>query len=304
MVLQLSILFLSFLVLYLGAEFTLSSAEKIGRYFGIPSLIVGLLIIGFGTSLPELFVSQLAAFRGHPEIALGNIIGSNISNIFLILGISALFVRFKTDDKKLFNQLLKHFVLTIILAIILSFEKYYLTSSLVLLAFFTFYLYTMWSGMKKHKEERESDVNVNWLTFLKLLVGFVLLYFGGELLVSSGSKLGKMFGVSEYVISAILVAFGTSLPELITSIIACVKKYHSDVIIGNVIGSNIFNVALVLGSLGVYKIDINMSFVVEMSVLLFVSVLFLVLSKTKVQIGRLIGSLFIATYISMVIYWI
>ena len=138
----------------------------------------------------------------------------------------------------------------------------------------------------------------------KLILGFALLYGGGELLVSSGTALGKIFGISSYIISAIFIAFGTSFPELVTALIACLKKKNTDLITGNIIGSNIFNVAFVLGGLGFYNVKIEQNFHVEMYLLGAAAIFLMLLALIKKNFGRPAGILFLASYGFVVFHWI
>lgn len=307
MLVQALLLVLSIIILYFGAEMTLESAEKVGKYFKLPPLVIGLLIVGFGTSLPEFFVSQIATYGGHPEIALGNIVGSNIANLFLILGVSGLIAPLKMNSKSIKVQFFIHLALTILMTAVLIQKELYLLSTLALVAFFVFYLWYTFYRMKKHPEELEIDdeevTTLSFITFVKLIAGFAFLYFGGELLVSSGSTLGKLIGISEFVISAIFVAFGTSLPELITALMACFKRKHTDLITGNIIGSNIFNVAFVLGSLGIYDVQIEKSFAVEQVLLLGAALFLILICFVRKPFYRFSGILFLSSYIGVVTYW-
>lgn len=309
MLMQVLLFVLSIAALYVGAEFSLNSAEKIGRYFGLSALTVGLLIIGFGTSLPEFFVSQLASYRGVPAMALGNIVGSNIANTLLILGITALMVPLSISDKEIGQQLKLHLILTVFLVVGLMQKQLHLVTGLAFLGFFIFYLIITFKNMKDHEQDLEKgDAEeahaIGVVTFIKLFAGFALLYLGGELLVKSGTQLGIEFGISEYVISAIFVAFGTSFPELITSILACVKKKDTDLITGNIIGSNIFNVAFVLGSLTPYRIQITTDYRVELFLLLFLAITLVMLNIFKQKLNRFVGIVFLALYGAICYFWI
>jgi cation:H+ antiporter len=308
MYLQVFLLILAVAVLYYGAEFTLESGEKIGRYFGLSPLVIGLLIVGFGTSLPEFFVSQLACLRGESPIALGNIVGSNIANLFLIMGISGLFVTLHILRKEIFDQLIFHIVLTSLLAITLLQKSFTLWSALGLLAFFFFYLYRTFSEMKKQRQLKplDSEEEVKELKFMDgvlLILGFGLLYGGGELLVYSGSGLGESLGISTYVISAVLLAFGTSFPELMTAMLACYKKKNTDLITGNILGSNIFNVSFVLTSIYPYQVIYDRDYTTEIMILCGAAVFLFLLSAMKKNFTRISGVLFCSCYIGIVWYW-
>ncbi|MFG1501075.1 calcium/sodium antiporter [Halobacteriovorax sp. XZX-3] len=311
MVLQVVLLILAIVMLYYGAEFALESAEKIGLALGLSPLVIGLLIVGFGTSLPEFFVSQLASYRGEPGIALGNIVGSNIANLFLILGVSGLMGRLFISGTEIKKQLLLHLALTVILGIVLLQDQIYWWGSALLIGFMLFYLWDTFASMKKERahlgnqeQPHHMDEKIGPKEIIHLFAGFALLYGGGELLVKSGTAVALEFGISNYVISAIFVAFGTSFPELVTAIMTSRKGKNSDIITGNIIGSNIFNAAFVLGSLVFYKIKIAENFIPEMSALLFASLFLLAICFAKRAFYRIAGGVFLACYIAMVLYWV
>ncbi len=297
--------------LYWGAELALEAAERIGLYLGMSPLVIGLVLIGFGTSLPEMFVSHLAVGQGDSSIAIGNIIGSNVANIFLIMGVSSLLAPLFILRKEILVQLFIHLGLTSLLAVIAFFWGFNRASSITLLIFFISYLaFTFYDMIKSRKlrqieeEDVEEVTKIGVMVVLKLLGGFALLYIGGELIVSSGSAIGKHFGISTYVISAIFMALGTSFPELITAILACYRKKNTDLITGNIIGSNIFNVALVLGSIGIYAPLDQVNVHTEVYLLLAVSLLFLILYAVKQNLGKASGITFLAAYGYAVYHWI
>jgi cation:H+ antiporter len=308
MLLQVLLFVLSFVVLYYGAEFALEAAEKVGRFFGLSNLVIGLLIVGFGTSLPELFVSQLASAKASNGIALGNIVGSNISNLFLIMGLAGLFVPLHLDGRDILEQSWFHIGITGMLIAVLSFSNLNLWSSMALFLFFAVYLYFTYRRMKhdqkKNGHERDPDIKISPLTFGKLIVGFAFLYVGGELLVNSGTFLGREFGVEEYIISAIFVAFGTSFPELMTALMACLRKKDVDLITGNIIGSNIFNVSFVMGSLGIYNIPLKQNFHMEFAVLIFASFFIKIIAWRQASFHRLAGGIFLLFYGGIVYFWL
>ncbi len=310
MILQIFLLTLAIVLLYYGAEFALESAEKIGLALGLSPLVIGLLIVGFGTSLPEFFVSQLACIRGDSEIALGNIVGSNIANLFLILGISGTMTSLYILRTEITIQFIFHIVLTGILIFFLKQESIDPWAALVFGGFFLVYLGdTVRVMIKKrgqigHLDEAHKADEVHIKDYAILLLGFVLLYFGGELLVTSGSKVAIALGVSSYVVSAVFVAFGTSFPELVTAIMACRKGKNTDIITGNIIGSNIFNVAFVLGSLSFYDIKITSAFNTEIIALAFAALYLLFLVIIKKNFSRLSGVLFLSIYGYVIFHWV
>ncbi len=306
MLVQALLLLISLITLYYGAELALGSAEKIGRYFKLSPLVIGLVIVGFGTSLPELFVSQLAAARGRGDIALGNVIGSNVANLFLILGVSGLIAPLILNTKEIFKQLLMHLAVTVVLIAVMTQETLTPISSIVLLMFFGLFVYM--TIFKKKPEELENNDDerepIGLKAWTKLITGFALLYGGGELLVSSGSNLGELAGVSPFVISAIFVAFGTSFPELVTSLIAVKEGKDLDLVTGNILGSNVFNVALVLGSLGIYDVDTSASYATELWSLLGAALFLLLLYWRGFRFYRGAGALFLVCYIGLLAHWV
>lgn len=309
MIYQVILLIISIVILYYGAEFTLESAEKIGLYFGLSPLVIGLLIVGFGTSLPEFFVSQSSVLRGSAPMALGNIIGSNLANLFLIMGISGLLTTLFLSSIEIKIQLIFHFFLSALALFVLTQNKLTWLSTFLLALFFVTYLIYTFRDMHKQRKSRALDIEdieaeIDFKTFLFLILGFVFLYTGGEVLVYSGSNISRLLGISEYVISAIFVAFGTSFPELVTAVLACVKKKNTDLITGNIIGSNIFNISFVLCSLGPYQIDIAGDYLKELITLVFLSLFLLLHAYLKRPFSKVSGLLFLSGYCGMIYYWL
>ena len=300
MLLQVFYFLLSIVGLYFGAEISLESSERVGKSWKLSPLLIGMFIVGFGTSLPEFFVSQLACLRGIPAMGMGNIIGSNIANIFLILGISSIFYALGLESKEINKQFYFHLFLSIIMGCFLYFGQVSLLTTLVMAIFMAVYFYL---NLRSSEEEHE-DFDVSKLDYIKILFGFSLLYGSGELLVYSGSSLGRSWGVSEFAISAIFVAFGTSFPELVTALVASFRKKDSGIIIGNVIGSNIFNGAFVLGSIGFYNFKLDSTFFNEIIALIGVSITFILFNKFKFRISRKVSVVFLSVYILFVYNWL
>ena len=302
MILQIVGVLFAFVILYYGAEFTLNSSERLGRALGLSPLAIGVLVIGFGTSLPEFFVSQIAALEGKPDLALGNLLGSNIANSLLILGIAAMFASIPVRGKNIWGQIIFHGVLHISLFFMLVTPELSLLSKLILLALFVIYIIVSVRNDFKHVTEVIEKLPFKWKDFLVFLIGVVMLFAGGELLVSQGSALGLSLGVSEYFISVIFISFGTSFPELVTSVIACVKKKDISLVIGNVLGSNFFNMSLVLGSLLHSPVVIKNDHPVEIKVLILISLLFAFFALIK-RIPRIASVFLLSGYVGMVYYW-
>ncbi len=303
MVLEIILLVLSIIALYYGAEFALESAELIGYKIGLSPLAIGLLLVGFGTSLPEFFVSQIATFNGVRGIALGNILGSNIANTLLILGVAGLLTPLAMNSKEVKGQLVFHVLVVLTLLGVITYSKIDYITLAIFSVLFLVYLYITFRFMEQKNEQPQVE-KITIATIVKLMLGFGFLYGGGELLVYSGEKLGLGLGISPYVISAIFVAFGTSFPELVTTLIACRKKKDTDLIVGNIIGSNIFNIAFVLGSLGFYNFSIESSYPMEKIVLICSSLILLILGYMNRPIFKFVGGLFLIGYAASVVYWL
>ena len=301
MLLQVFYFLLSIIGLYYGAEISLDSSEKVGKSWRLSPLLIGMFIVGFGTSLPEFFVSQLACFRGVPAMAMGNIIGSNIANTFLILGVSSLIYPIGVEGRDINKQFIFHLVLTIILGCFLFLGQISMITALIMGLFLVVYFY---SNLRSPSSKIEEIPQVKITDYLKIIFGFSLLYGSGELLVYSGSRLGRNFGISEFAISAIFVAFGTSFPELVTALLASIKKKHSNIIIGNVIGSNIFNGAFVLGSIGFYDFKTESSFKSEIFALMIISISFLLLNSFKIRISKKFSLFFLSAYALFIYLWL
>ncbi|MDA8791952.1 sodium:calcium antiporter [Bacteriovoracaceae bacterium] len=296
---------ISLVLLYYGAEFSLDSSEKIGKKIGLPPIVVGMLLVGFGTSLPELFVSHLAIFRGASSVAFGTLIGSNVANGFLVLGICSFFqtLRLNPKDHALYSTL--HLLMTIALLILFQRQVFDIYATLILLSIFFVNLYYIISNLRKDKHVGEENKNIvlTWKDSMYLGFGLAFLYGGGELLIYSGVRVCETFNISTYVISAIFVAFGTSFPELVTTLMSVFKKKDTDIIIGNIIGSNLFNCSFILGSIGYKSLPITSSYSYEIYALLSFSGLLLFLSMTRKSLNKITGVVFLGTYLFLVLYW-
>ena len=271
---------------------------------GMSPLAIGLFLVAFGTSLPEFFVSHLAALKGSPSIALGNVIGSNISNIFLIMGVSALFCPLSFVGGEAKSQLILHGLLMLSLAIILTIGRLNLWWSSILLGFYFYFLYNLFPRGKDGKKGESPDKKFPIRALAQFFLGIILLSVGGEFLVRSTIEIAQMMKIDEYVISAIFVALGTSLPELATALASCKRPNAGKLIVGNVIGSNIFNVSCVLGTLGVYNIAIEQNFILETITPALASFLFLFLAFKRIELAKKGGIIALLVYGIIVAYWI
>ena len=295
-----------FIILTLGAEALVRGASAIALRLGITPLIIGLTIVAFGTSAPELAVSVKSALAGNSGIALGNVIGSNIANIGLILAITALIRPIQVQ-----SQVVKRDIPLMILASMLFWGllldgELSLIDGVVLLSLLVGYLTFSYISSKNSKNEEEIEAGPNnpLLSGLFILVGISMLVGGGILFVNGAVDLAKTFGVSEVIIGLTIVAIGTSMPELVTSVIAALKG-QSDIAIGNVVGSNLFNILGILGVTAIVHPVSSLGFQpFDFMVMLALAIVILPFAWTGLRIGRREGSVLLVTYLGYMGYLI
>lgn len=250
MVLQVFILLVGFLLLVKGADWFVEGAAGIAKKLGIPQLIIGLTIVAMGTSMPEAAVSITAALQENAGITIGNIVGSNILNILIILGVTALIMNVAIQKSTLYYEIPYMIAITIVLMIfgITGGEISFIEGIIFWLLFIVFlgYLFVMSKKGNSQENEEVKDIPV-WKCILFMLVGGVMVVKGSDFAVSGASAIARFFGMSERFIGLTIVAFGTSLPELVTSVTAA-KKGNAGIAIGNIVGSNIFNILFVIGT--------------------------------------------------------
>lgn len=304
---------LGFVFLIKGADLLVEGSSSIAKRFGIPNLVIGLTIVSFGTSAPELLVNIVASINGASDIGIGNILGSNIANIFLILGVSALIcplaVKKNTTWKEIPLNLLAAIVLFVMANDILidGAFKSILTriDGIILVLFFIIFLYyTMGLAMSEKNGEDGYKKGPLGKSIVMIIAGIIGLALGGQWVVNGAIQIASVFGLSEALIGLTVVAVGTSLPELATSAIAAYKG-NTDIAVGNVVGSNIFNIFWVLGLSAIIK-PLPFSQVINIDILVFIcaTLLLFVFSFTggKRQIERSEGAVFIAFYILYIIF--
>ena len=244
--------FLGFVMLIKGADWFVDGAAGFARRLGIPQLVIGLTIVAMGTSAPEAAVSISSALKGSAEIAVGNIVGSNILNILIILGLTSLFTPLRVAASTRNYEIPYMILITVLLVFLGSTgQQIVLWEAVVLLAFFGGYLWYLFRMARKQKEApgQTSGVKPLWILSIYMIAGIGLVVLGSSLTVDGATGIAKMLGVSERFIGLTIVAFGTSLPELVTSLIAA-RKGNADIAIGNIVGSNIFNILFILGITG------------------------------------------------------
>ena len=299
------ILLMGLLLVVKGADILISSAVAIGKRYGVSDFFIGLIVIGFGTSLPELLVSIDAIIKKSPEISIGNVIGSNISNILLVLG-AALFIS-KIDLRKISRfDIFFHLIIHIFFLLIVGLLIFDYKIGLVFLILFSFYIYKSFNNsLSTNENEIETNDFLTKMVFKKpLIIGLptvifsiILTFFGAEFTVDSVIEISNFFGISDSFLALTLVALGTSLPEIITSIRAAQKKM-SELIIGNIIGSNIYNLLLILGFVSLFEAFSFPRDVLffEVIFLFICTVGFSVLLYTKNELNKKFSWVFVAFY--------
>lgn len=305
-------------ILIISGEILVNGAVNLAYKFQISTLVVGMTIISFGTSAPELLVSLKSTLEGHPDIAIGNVIGSNIANLGLVLGITAMIFPIKVDRNSIRVDWPVMMLATIVLYLfMLNYKIEFWEGAIFLLALIVFIVTMIRTSRKQNKsaaleesiEEKPSDnednKNVKQIAkdILLIALGAVGLMFGADWLVEGAVNVARSFGVSDLVISVTVVALGTSAPELVTSCVAAFRR-HSDISVGNLIGSNIFNIMAILGITPLIKeIDVNEQVVSnDMFWVLGISAAVLPMLMINKNISRIEGGILFSTYLVYVYF--
>ncbi len=297
--------------LFLGADLLIRGSSALAIRLGISPLVIGLTIVAFATSSPELIVSITAALKGNSGITLGNIIGSNICNIGLILGLSAAISPFTAQLQIVKREIpVMIFVNVLLVVFLIGGNINRIEGALMFLGMISYIFFSYRMALKTKDEKKEEVINKavsgkqmkSWVSILLILGGLLLLAAGSELFVKGSIQIAKTLGVSDVVIGLTLVAFGTSIPELITSVVAAVKK-ENDLAFGNIIGSCIFNILSIVGIssliVPLQSTDIK---IYDLIVMLAFSVLLLPLSKSGLIIKRWEGILLFTFYLVYIVF--
>lgn len=303
------LLIVGFILLIKGADIFVDGASSLAENFKVPKMIIALTIVAFGTSAPELAVSIKAILSNNSDIVLGNVVGSNILNILLILGVSSLFRSMSVKD----NTVNKEIPITILISTLLMvlcfdnlFDKTAInmisrTDGITIILFFTIFIYYLFSSIKENKEKNKDDSKPKYnllISFILLLLGLAGIVFGSNFVVDNASNIAKVIGVSDKMIALTIVALGTSLPELVTSIMAA-RKGENDIAIGNVIGSNIFNIGMVIGIPSAFIGTISaISFnYIDMLVMVGSAILLFILTFKNRKIGKVQGIIMLLLFL-------
>ncbi len=309
------LLIIGFALLIKGADFFVEGSSKIAQALHVSPLLIGLTIVAFGTSSPEATVSIVAALEENAGVAIGNVVGSNIFNITLVVGITALLnplmVSSETIRKEIPFTLLASTALLILISDthLQSLQANFITRSdgLIFLLFFAIFLYYIFE-VAKHSRDKMSQKNIqvekpSWgKNIFFTLIGLAAIIFGGDLTVNSATEIAYSFGMSETLVGLTIVAVGTSLPELITSITAAIKK-QSEIALGNIVGSNIFNILFVLGTASVISpLAVDSKIFFDVTLMLILTCVLLIFSRTHSKIGKIEGLILVIAYIVYMTY--
>jgi len=304
MLIDILLLVIGFILLIRGADAFVDGAASLAHRFNIPEVIIGLTVLAMGTSAPELAVSISSVLHGAGGVAVGNVIGSNIVNILLVLGVSAVITPLAVKNKTTQYEIPFVILITIILMWFgVKYGEINRYASYVLLSLFVAfvgYLYFTTKNEILKSEKRQEMSLIKMLTFI--IVGLLVLILGSDLTVKSATNLATAFHVPNRIIGLTLVAFGTSLPELVTCIAAARKK-HVGLIIGNIIGSNIFNILFVLGLTSlIFPVGFEYAFTIDAAISVLITILLWLFAIYKQQVGRSAGILFLLCYVGYLIY--
>jgi len=303
--LQVLLLAVGFGMLVKGADWFVDGAAGIAEKFGIPQLVVGLTIVAMGTSAPEAAVSITAALKGTADIAVGNVVGSNILNILIILGLTGLITSVAVQKSTLFYEMPYMLLITVVLLFMgMHGGSVNLVEGIILWVLFILYLAYLFMMAKKGKQSAEESKETRpvWKLLFWGILGGVVVVLGSNVTVDSATALAEVIGLSEKFIGLTIVALGTSLPELVTSVTAA-KKGNADIAIGNIVGSNIFNILFVLGTSAlIIPITFEASFIVDTIISVAAGVLLWVATIKSKKLTRPWGIVMLLGYVAYFVY--
>ena len=297
------LLIIGFVLLIKGADFFVEGSSSLARFLKIPSVIIGLTIVAMGTSAPEASVSINAALAGNNDISVSNIIGSNIFNGLVVVGICAFISGFKTNKDILKRDMPVNILITAILCVMIADGRLSRLEGILLLSGMIFYIVNMiFSALKTRSSCPDEKSMPLYKSLIFIAGGLVAVIFGGNLVVNNASQIAVSFGVSQNFIGLTIVAIGTSLPELVTSIVAT-RKGDSGLALGNAIGSNIFNILFILGmSATISPLHILSESVIDCAILLVSGILLFVFAYTRKSMNRTEGAICVLSYIGYTAY--
>lgn len=297
------LLVVGFVLLIKGADFFVDGASSIAAKLKVPSLIIGLTVVSIGTSLPEAAVSISASLSGSNAISLGNVIGSNIFNLLVVVGVSSVILPIVTDRDILRRDMPVNIAGTAILCVMLLDGTLSRIEAAILLVMLIAYMFILIRGALKNRTEADETKVLSWAkSILFVIVGAAAIIFGGDLVVDNASIIAKNLGMGETLVGLTIVAIGTSLPELVTSLIAA-RKGDSGIAMGNVVGSCIFNIFFILGMSGVIQpLSADSAFFIDTGILIGVNLIMLLFAFTKRKTNRVEGAISLLIYVAYTAY--
>ena len=299
-------LLVGFILLIKGADYFVEGSSAVARKFHIPSMVIGMTIVAMGTSLPECAVSVTASIAGSNELAVSNVVGSNIFNLMVVCGACTLWTPMAVSQKTLKQELPFSIAMGVIL-LILGYSGMAISRAdgLIFLVIFICFLMWMVRAAKANPvqpEEEEPKILPGWKCALYILLGGAAIMWGGDLVVDSASAIAANFGLSQNLIGLTIVAMGTSLPELVTSVVAS-RKGEVDMALGNVLGSNVFNILMVLGAAAaISPIAFGQENMIDIILLTVMSLIVWVFAWTRKQVRRSEGMIMLFVYAAYMIY--
>ena len=306
-IVQFLLLILGFVMLVKGADWFVDGAAGIAEKFGIPQLVVGLTIVAMGTSAPEAAVSITAALKNNAGITIGNVVGSNILNTLIILGITSVIVAISVASSTVRIEI-PYMILVTILMLILGYTGNEITfweGVILWAAFILYFIYLLQMAMKNKSQSEENAIQKPmWQLLLLTIIGVVLVVWGSDVAVNAATEIAKAVGLSERFIGLTIVALGTSLPELVTSVSAA-RKGKADIAIGNIVGSNLFNILFVVGTTAlITPVAFEPAFVIDTAVAIASGILLWLCVLKNHKLGRAGGCLMLAGYAAYFVYLI
>ncbi len=306
MIVSLILLVVGFVLLVRGADAFVDAAASVARRFNIPAIIIGTTLVAIGTSAPEAAISIAAALKGSDGVSIGNVIGSNITNIFLILGVTALIGALPIHKNTKKYELPFVGIVTMLLCAfgIWAGSVSRIAAFLFLVLFTGFITYTIVMARRSTDVAPEIKTFSVPMTIIMIVVGIAAIIFGSNLTVDSAMDIATRAGVSDRVIGLTLVALGTSLPELAVCVAAALKREY-DMAVGNIVGSNIFNILFVLGiAAAIHPLPFDQAFIFDGAVAMFAVVMLMMFTAHNSKLSRIAGAIFLATYAAYVWYLI
>lgn len=304
------LLIIGFVLLVKCADIFVDGSSNLAKALKVPTLIIGLTIVAFGTSAPEAAVSITSSLKGQNDMALGNVVGSNICNLLLVLGVSSLFNPLKAKKQIILKDFLFCLLSFLVLFVMVA-GPFFLgenlgvlsrSDGLVLMCFLIVYLYSLILNVSRNDMKKIEERNFSIKDAACIVFGIAGVILGGNLVVNSATKIAESFKISESLIALTIVAVGTSLPELVTSVVAA-KKGETDIAIGNVIGSCIFNICFILGMSGsIRSIVIDFDSIIDIFVMMLSGIVVYLFSIKNKRIGFIKGLIMIGMYILYTIY--